>query len=157
MTHCTCTGNGVTQESGLAAWLTACHRTCDSLWAEVEEAALKDRPEDLRSAVSAFISATRNHLEIEEEKVFPRLAMEVPMAAHGPLPVMLGEHEQMRGFMDAIAEAARTDSTQRVLDLGDTLLMLTQQHNSKEEGVLYPLCEQALADSWPELNAAIVG
>jgi hemerythrin-like domain-containing protein len=107
----------------------------------------------LKIAVSAFVATTRRHLDIEERLIFPQLTEKMPGAALGPIPVMLAEHEQMKALLEAMDEAAREASTQRVLNLGDTLLMFTQQHNSKEEGVLYPLCEQVLADVWPELHA----
>jgi hemerythrin-like domain-containing protein len=143
----------LTQESGLTAWLTHCHRRCDALWAEVEEAANGSNAALLKIAVSAFVATTRRHLDIEERLIFPQLAEKMPGVAHGPIPVMLAEHDQMKALLGAMDEAARETSTQRVLNLGDTLLMFTQQHNSKEEGMLYPLCEQVLADVWPELHA----
>jgi hemerythrin-like domain-containing protein len=40
---------------------------------------------------------------------------------------------------------------QEALDIGDTLLMLIQQHNVKEEGMLYPMAENMLAQEWAEL------
>ena len=35
---------------------------------------------------------------------------------------------------------------------GDTLLLLIQQHNQKEEHILYPMCENALAAEWTEIH-----
>ena len=40
---------------------------------------------------------------------------------------------------------------EQAMDIGDTLLMLTQQHNIKEEGMLYPMAENVLAGNWPNL------
>jgi len=37
------------------------------------------------------------------------------------------------------------------LDLGDTLLMLIQQQNQKEEQMLYPMAERALDTDWTEI------
>jgi len=33
--------------------------------------------------------------------------------------------------------------------------MLVQQHNQKEEGMLYPMAQQALSSNWPELKDQI--
>ena len=156
MSECTCTGSGLTQEDGLTAWLTHCHRRCDALWAQVEEAAADPSTAKFGLAVTHFAQTVRNHL-VTFRQFFADWESEVPMAAHGPLPVMLAEHQQMRGLLEAITEAAAEGHKERVLNLGDTLLMLTQQHNSKEEAVLYPLCERALGSTWASLHAEIAG
>ena len=44
----------------------------------------------------------------------------------------------------------------RQLDqLADTLLIMMQQHNMKEENILYPMCDQHLAGETPELLARL--
>ena len=37
----------------------------------------------------------------------------------------------------------------------ETLLILMQQHNMKEENILYPMCDQHLAGETPELLARL--
>ena len=41
------------------------------------------------------------------------------------------------------------------MDIGDTLLMLIQQHNIKEEGMLYPMAENVLAGHWTKLASLL--
>ena len=53
--------------------------------------------------------------------------------------------------------ALEAGDTAELIDQGDTLLMLIQQHNSKEEAMLYPLAERSLASQWPELEKQLVG
>ena len=57
----------------------------------------------------------------------------------------------MRGVLDRMRSAADGGRIDELLDLGDTLLMVVQQHNMKEEGILYPMCEQSLRDTWASL------
>jgi iron-sulfur cluster repair protein YtfE (RIC family) len=38
-----------------------------------------------------------------------------------------------------------------ILEVGETLLILMQQHNMKEEGILYPMVDQHLAPYREEL------
>jgi iron-sulfur cluster repair protein YtfE (RIC family) len=58
--------------------------------------------------------------------------------------------------LDAMARAAATGNVDSVLDHGDTLLMLIQQHNLKEEGMLYPMAERALGGAaWGPIAEAI--
>lgn len=125
------------------------HRACDRLWAEVEGA--KDDVA-VRRAWERFDAAMREHLRIEEEVLFPALDLCLPP---GPTHVMRREHEQMRALLTRMAAhvaAARRDAW---LDDGDTLLLLVQQHNAKEEGMLYPTAERMLESAWPSLRAMI--
>ncbi len=133
---------------GLAAFFEADHRRCDALWAEVERAGGDDR----LSAVEAFVQAVRNHLAMEEDVLFPAFEEATGMAGMGPTVVMRSEHEQMRGVLDLVERAALAGDFDEVLDQGDTLHILTQQHNSKEEQVLYPASEMHLAGRWDELR-----
>jgi hemerythrin-like domain-containing protein len=41
-------------------------------------------------------------------------------------------------------------------NLGDTLLMLIQQHNQKEEHMLYTMAERALAADWAKLRERLI-
>lgn len=62
------------------------------------------------------------------------------------------EHDRMRGLLDQMATTMAVGDLQELLDEGDTLLLLIQQHNQKEEQMLYPMSEQALAAGWAELH-----
>ena len=39
-------------------------------------------------------------------------------------------------------------------DLAETLLILMQQHNIKEESILYPMCEQLIGED-PDVRAGV--
>jgi hemerythrin-like domain-containing protein len=55
------------------------------------------------------------------------------------------EHEQMRALLAQMNDALAAQEQQRFLGLGETLMMLTQQHNMKEENILYPIMDQYIA------------
>jgi hemerythrin-like domain-containing protein len=57
------------------------------------------------------------------------------------------EHQQMRQLLDELATALRTRDRETCLGDLETLHMLNQQHNAKEEGILYPLAGRALQDN----------
>ncbi len=63
----------------------------------------------------------------------------------GPTQVMRMEHEQMRELMQDMAHAMIKTDYEGYLGLSETLNMLMQQHNMKEENVLYPMTDQVLA------------
>jgi iron-sulfur cluster repair protein YtfE (RIC family) len=142
-----------TMEGGAAAFFTADHRACDALWPAVEAAGEKGDGAALQAAFAAFARAMRRHLDMEEQVLFPAFEKATGMVM-GPTRVMRGEHAQMRAVLDQMAAAVPADPA-AVLDLGDTLLMLVQQHNRKEEGMLYPMCDAHLGVDWPALAAAL--
>ncbi len=130
------------------------HRGCDSLWAKAE-GSLDKKSEGAKASFLAFDSAMRRHFAMEEELLFPAIEAKTGMTDQGPTAVMRMEHEQMRGVLDQMSQAVETGDFQAALDQGDTLLMLIQQHNIKEEGVLYPMADQVLGAEWEELASKL--
>ena len=135
-------------ETGLAEYFGGDHSDCDNKWARVEN--LLDNGDDaaLKKAWQEFDQATRRHLSMEEEVFFPAFEAASGMGLSGPTAVMREEHMQMRALLDQIGFNIEEGDTDEALDLGDTLHMLTQQHNIKEEGMLYPMAENVLATEW---------
>ena len=142
-------------ESGLAAFFTQDHSDCDSRWADVEELLDAVDIEAARPAWQKFNASTRRHLEMEEEVLFPAFDARSGMGGSGPTAVMRMEHQQMRGLLDQIGEAMDANDAQQALDIGDTLLMLIQQHNVKEENMLYPMAQNMLAGEWAVIAAEL--
>ena len=136
-------------DSGIAAFFTEDHQRCDDLWAAVEAA---EGTAGFAAAFSAFEAAMRRHLAMEEEVVFPAFEDATGMHNMGPVAVMRHEHEQMRGVLAQMEAAASSGDHADCVAQGDTLLMLIQQHNLKEEGVLYPMMEAHLGPQWPALR-----
>jgi iron-sulfur cluster repair protein YtfE (RIC family) len=129
---------------GLVAFFTEDHRACDRVWAEVEAA------EDDAGAVDAyrrFDAALRRHLKWEEDVLFPAFEEATGHHGFGPTEIMRGEHMQMRAVLDEMARCASASDRAGLVEQGDTLMMLIQQHNAKEEGMLYPMADQAFGDA----------
>jgi hemerythrin-like domain-containing protein len=61
------------------------------------------------------------------------------------------EHEQMRGLIQDMAGAFAAGDRNACLGLSETLNMLMQQHNLKEENMLYPMSDQVLSNSRDDL------
>ena len=142
----------VSPEAGPVEFFTADHHACDDLWAAVETAAATRDVAATRAAFAAFAAATRRHFEMEEAVLFPAFEEETGMTM-GPTRVMRMEHDQMRGLLATMAMIE--DDVDDLVEQGDTLLMLTQQHNMKEEGMLYPMTERALGGAWAPIAARL--
>lgn len=134
----------------ISTFFTDDHRACDAAWTEVERLVDAGDP-DGPAAFHRFAAAMERHFRMEEDVLFPAFEAATGMSG-GPTAVMRMEHEQMRGLLRQMASAADADP-EALLDQGDTLLMLVQQHNVKEEGMLYPMCDVRLGGHEDELLA----
>ncbi len=136
----------ISPAAGAMAYFSADHRACDELWAAVEAAADAGDAAKAAAAFKTFDAAMRRHLNMEEQVLFPAFEQATGMTM-GPTRVMRIEHQQMRGLLDQMAQVAGRDAG-ALVDHGDTLMMLIQQHNVKEEGMLYPMCDSHLRGAW---------
>ena len=56
------------------------------------------------------------------------------------------EHQQMRALVQHLDNALAAQDKDEYLGLSETLMVMMQQHNMKEEMMLYPMMEQSVAD-----------
>ena len=129
------------------------HHACDALWAAVEQGVDAGDIAVTRAQFAAFEHAMLRHFAFEEQALFVELDAATGMHGVGPTAVMRMEHEQMRRVLHAMARALATGEVDELMAQGDTLLMLIQQHNMKEEAIVYPLADARLAMQWPALLA----
>ena len=142
-------------EAGLAEFFEQDHRDCDARWVDVEELLDTEDIETAQIAWQKYNASMCRHLAMEEEVLFPAFDAKSGMAGGGPVAVMKTEHQQMRGLLEQIGEAIEAGKAVQAMDIGDTLLMLIQQHNVKEESMLYPMAENLLSGDWDDLAAIL--
>ena len=142
--------------SSIRDFMGDAHRACDELFAAAEEAASKNDWERARDLSDRFRHATLHHFRMEEDVLFPAFETRTGMNM-GPTQVMRGEHVQMRDLMQQMADAAQAGDANAYLGHAETLNMLMQQHNMKEENVLYPMTDQALAGEREDVLQAMQG
>lgn len=128
----------------IAQFFTADHRRCDQLLADCEAAIARKDWQETEIAAAAFQEALLRHFLWEEEQLFPEVEEAAPTAS-GPTGVMRMEHEQMRQLLQNLMEAVQAQDREACLGELETLHLLNQQHNMKEEGILYPLADQVLS------------
>jgi iron-sulfur cluster repair protein YtfE (RIC family) len=132
------------------------HKRCDDAWAEAEEAAQQGRWPEAKAALGRFLTGMRAHLGIEEAALFPAFEGATGMVG-GPTAVMRMEHQQMRGLFEELEAAAAKQDAATFAGASETLLVLMQQHNMKEENILYPMCDQALAGDGALIDTLLKG
>lgn len=126
------------------------HRQCDTQFVAVEKALAAGDWETAVAAFARFREVTLRHLAAEEATLFPAFEQRTGMVM-GPTRVMRAEHDQMRQLIDAAEEALTARDAEEYSGTAETLLIMTQQHNMKEENILYPMCDQHLADMMESL------
>lgn len=129
--------------SSISEYLTHEHHHCDDLFAQAEEAADRGDWTATESDFGRFRQSTETHFEMEEKVLFPAFENATGMTM-GPTQVMRMEHVQMRDVFAKMAQAVAARDGDEYLGLSETLLMLMQQHNLKEEQILYRMADQAL-------------
>ncbi|MBN2783164.1 MAG: hemerythrin domain-containing protein [Campylobacterales bacterium] len=127
----------------IKGYLTNDHRKCDGLFAKMEEAAMTFLG-DAKSLAEEFIKETERHFQMEERVMFLEFEQKTGIT-QGPTAVMRHEHTQMRGLMKQLLESIESDNKDKFFGTCETLMILLQQHNMKEEQMLYPMAQQHLA------------
>ena len=137
-------------EVTITEFMTNDHRRCDDLFSTAEELIAKEEWEKGGAAYRDFYEAIEHHFKMEEEVLFPSFEQETGSTA-GPTMMMRHEHQQMKELFSAMAKAVLESNQDSFLGNSETLLIIMQQHNMKEEQMLYPMASNALEDKSEEV------
>jgi hemerythrin-like domain-containing protein len=124
-------------------FLTSDHSRCDNYFATMEDNASKSIV-DAKTSFEAFRDATERHFQMEERVMFAEFEEKTGMT-QGPTAMMRHEHAQMRNLLKQMGEAIDAEDKDKFFSLSETLMILLQQHNMKEEQMLYPMAQQHLS------------
>lgn len=119
------------------------HRACDTLFAKAEEAVSLKEWEVGIIEFEIFAHETLTHFKKEEEELFPVFEKETGNT-QGPTMVMRYEHDQVRSLIGKMAETLENQDQDAYLSLAESMMILLQQHNMKEEQMLYSMCDNML-------------
>jgi hemerythrin-like domain-containing protein len=119
------------------------HKACDEAFADLENAINDGKWEESEANLETMKNAFVRHFTMEEEAMFPAFEAASGMSC-GPTQVMKMEHEQMRSAINKLAMAVAARDKNKALGCCETFNMLTQQHNSKEEQILYTMADNVL-------------
>lgn len=123
--------------------LSADHRHCDELFATLEEAAANGHWDAASSAAAEFVTTLERHFTGEEQVLFPAFESATGMTS-GPTAVMRIEHKQLLELCTDLLDAIEKRDVSESRGLAETLMIMMQQHNAKEEGILYPAADRVL-------------
>lgn len=143
----------MTAHPTITALMQRHHHQCDEHLREAQAFARASDPAACKHAFARFRDDTLGHFAAEEDVLFPAFERASGMS-HGPTQVMRGEHRQMRELLEDLEAALADDDLETWAELVQPLEILMQQHNLKEENILYPMCDRGVG-LMPELIGAL--
>ena len=136
--------------TGIGDYMIHHHKECDEVFARAEEAVGEADWPRAQTEFEAFAHQMDRHFDMEENLLFPEFEKKTGHAG-GPTQVMRMEHDQMRVVMHEMRAALEAKDAEQYLGLSETFLVLMQQHNFKEEGILYNMIDEVLGDQVEKL------
>lgn len=127
----------------LSNYLKIEHRECDTHFAKSEEAVANSNWEEAIKVFETFTHETLQHFKKEEHELFPAFEAQTGQT-QGPTMVMRYEHEQVRGLIGKMVQALSNKDKDAFFSLAESMMILLQQHNMKEEQMLYAMCDRML-------------
>jgi len=127
--------------TNLVEYMLAEHEYCNDLFCDGENLATESKWSELKSVFEKFVMETEKHFAKEEKVLFPHAEQSMGSDA-GPTAVMRMEHEQMRALIGNLKPLIEKENKEGFLGETETLLVLMQQHNMKEEQILYPMIDR---------------
>ncbi|CAM3805625.1 hemerythrin domain-containing protein [Arcobacter cloacae] len=134
----------------ISSFLTHDHRVCDELFANLENAVASMDWEEAENQFDKFSTDLLHHFEMEEKVMFPTFE-DVTGMRQGPTMVMVIEHNQMRQLLNSLKEDISKKDKNHFFGVSESLMMLMQQHNMKEEQMLYKMADSHLGTLVPQI------
>ena len=127
--------------SDIQTFMTGHHRHCDEAFVEFENSIVGGDWSQLKRSWETFAARLIHHFDMEECILFTALESATGMI-DGPTTVMRSEHQLMRNLVAEIERAIENQDQEQCQGTADTLMIMMQQHNRKEEQMLYPMADQ---------------
>lgn len=116
------------------------HRYCDSLFIAVNEAVLAEDWNRASTMLDHLIDDFSFHFDYEESMLFPAFE-EQSGNSYGPTEVMREEHKKILQIFMQLKAATSDNNQSDYYGIFETLSIFIQQHNMKEENILYPMID----------------
>jgi len=124
-------------------FMTQHHKECDDLLVEAEGMLAKQDWAAFSTCWSEFEKETLHHFELEEQILFPEFESQTGMTS-GPTMVMRNEHQQIKSMFEQMSLAIEQQDIERAMGSSESIMIFIQQHNMKEEQILYPMTDSHL-------------
>jgi hemerythrin-like domain-containing protein len=119
------------------------HRLCDEVYSAAENALSANDREQAGVLFDQFYQMTNHHFDMEERELFITFEKRTGMMG-GPTQMMRYEHQQLRSLLESMKSALNENRVNDFFGIGESMMIMLQQHNMKEEQMLYPMIDRAL-------------
>ena len=130
----------------ITQFMTADHRACDEQLAQLENIVDQGNFDGGKIMWEEFQNHMLKHFDMEEKVMFPQFT-ETGGGHCDPTGVMVMEHDQMRQLFSQMQTAIDANDKNGFLGASETLLFTMQQHNMKEEQMMYTMADDTLDSS----------
>jgi len=130
--------------SVIKEYMSKDHKACDESFATMENAVHDENWNEAKKLFESFASDLLYHFDMEEKVMFPAFEARSASAHCNPTPVMLMEHEQMKKLLIDMRADVDSKNKEHFFGLSETLMMTMQQHNMKEEQMMYPMVDEVM-------------
>ncbi len=127
-------------------YMTQNHKECDEILAQLENAVENNNWDKAIELNEKFKNETLKHFDMEESYLFPMFEERASTGGCGPTQVMRMEHDQARTVFPKLEESLKEKDSDRYFGLTESLMILIQQHNLKEEQMLYTMIQHLFND-----------
>ncbi len=135
--------------TSISAVMTHDHRECDVKFEDIESCVQSASFDKALELFQTWKKVNLRHFDIEETILFPETANKMG-GKIPPIMVMEMEHIQIKKCIDDMENAINQKNSDSFMGLADTCLIMIQQHNMKEEQILYPIIDRSLINEQSE-------
>jgi len=121
------------------------HRACDDDYVKAEGLVVDQNWLDANATFTEAYNNFNLHFAREEETLFPAFEEKTGMAG-GPTEVMRSEHVRMKSTLNELKIHLEAQNKDKFLGLSESFMILVQQHNMKEEQMLYTMMDRVLGE-----------
>jgi len=124
--------------------MTQDHKHCDELFTQLDSLITDEQWDQAHTQFSSVADNILFHFNYEEQTLFTEFETTTNNLS-GPTMIMRQEHEQIRDLLNELKKTIDSKNYERYLGLSETINIFIQQHNIKEENILYPMIDDACA------------
>lgn len=138
----------------LSQYMTHDHRKCDLNFGDIEDFVRNKNFHAAKELFAKWSAMNLEHFNVEEKILFPELEKAIGQQIP-PVYVMLSEHMQIKALIQQLENALAKEDKESFLGNADTCMIMIQQHNMKEEQILYPMIDRALSNKTEQILAEV--
>lgn len=120
------------------------HRAIDAIFERAGDAVRAADWPAASTAAGTFLARIGQHIELEEQLLFPAFEESSGMSVGGPTETMRSEHAQMQPLFEQMRAAIGAKHAADYEQAAQALMQILLPHNMKEEQMMYPMLDQAL-------------